>query len=124
MLPLLNCRLTGNTLKRFACRLSHPVALFVTLLVLNISLASGSPEKEALVTLQYQNFPLEKVIREIKKQTGYLFLYEAGLLTSKRVTIDVKGKTITEAMPIVLRNQKLEYRIFDKTVVIRMAAPH
>src|SRR5687768_15140261 len=53
------------------------------------------------LTLSFKNAPLEQVLHEIQKQTGYSFFYEDGLLkNAKHVDIAVKKVTLVQALDI------------------------
>lgn len=76
------------------------------------------------VTLSKKNVSLDKVFKEIKSQTGYIFWYESDLLdASQKVTISVRNATIPQALEVLLRNGSLQYTIIDKMVVIRKKLP-
>jgi len=71
------------------------------------------------VSLSEKNTSLEKVFKEIKKQTGYTFAYTKSLLQSARkVNINLTNGAITKALDICLAGQPLQYTIIGKTVVI------
>ncbi|MEI9944261.1 MAG: SusC/RagA family TonB-linked outer membrane protein [Chitinophagaceae bacterium] len=71
------------------------------------------------VTLVVQNVPLETVFQEIKKQTGYGFLYGSKTLQlGKPVTISLKDATLEQALDKCFAEQPLVYNIVEKTVII------
>lgn len=72
------------------------------------------------ITLNVRNAPLTKVFHEIKKQTGYTFMYtETMLKESKRVSIDIENSTLQEALILCFASQPFTYRIINKTVVVQ-----
>ena len=74
------------------------------------------------VTLSERNVPLEKVFKQIKKQTGFVFWYEDNLLDkSRNVDILVQGASLDETLRICFKDQPLVYEIVGKTIVIRAA---
>jgi len=74
------------------------------------------------ITLSETNVPLERVFKEIKKQTGYTFFYENKLLKdTHHVTVEVKDATLTEVMEQCLRGQSLTYGLAGQTIVIQKA---
>ncbi len=80
--------------------------------------AAGFAQK---VTLTEQHAPLKKIFREIKKQTGYTFFYNAGLLDqSHAVSITVKDEELTTVLDECFRDQPLSYSIVNKTIVVRI----
>jgi TonB-linked SusC/RagA family outer membrane protein len=78
------------------------------------------------VTITKDNIPLQKLFREIKKQTGYVFFYNMRLLQKTHpVNIDVKNKDLKEVLDQVFTAQPVTYSIVNKTVVVneRIAMP-
>jgi TonB-dependent starch-binding outer membrane protein SusC len=71
------------------------------------------------VSISKTNAPLEKVFREIKRQTGYTFVSTKDLLQKARpVTIDVSNASLKDVLDILFRNQPLDYTIVNKVVVL------
>src|SRR2546421_6366654 len=72
------------------------------------------------VTLSFKDAPVEKVFREIERQTGYGFLYTKKMLQElPKVTLNVKNATIEQVLSLCLGNEALEYTIENRTIVIR-----
>ncbi|HUC81114.1 MAG TPA: TonB-dependent receptor [Flavisolibacter sp.] len=66
-----------------------------------------------------QNVTLDKVFREIKKQSGYLFLYKTEELKKiGKVSVQVSNATIDEVVSKALNQTRFNYRIIDKTIVL------
>ncbi|AEV99800.1 SusC/RagA family TonB-linked outer membrane protein [Niastella koreensis] len=79
--------------------------------------ANGYAQK---VSLSEKNAPLEKVIQQIKKQTGYQFWYEDKLLQKARpVSISVQNEPLDVALKKVFTNQPFTYEVIGKTVAIK-----
>jgi TonB-dependent SusC/RagA subfamily outer membrane receptor len=78
--------------------------------------ASGFAQK---ITISRHNAPVEQVLKEIKKQTGYLFFYNQEWIKQvKAVDIDVKQASIDEVLKICFYNQPVNYSIVDKTIIL------
>jgi TonB-linked SusC/RagA family outer membrane protein len=72
------------------------------------------------ITLAVKNAPLEKVFKELKKQTGYDFWYETKLLRkAERVDIEVKNTSLKQALDECFRDQPFTYTIIDKIIVVK-----
>lgn len=72
------------------------------------------------VTLKEHKAPLEKVINEIKQQTGYSFFYNQDWLQqAKPVDIEVKNQPLDEALKACFANQPFNYAIVNKTIVLK-----
>lgn len=73
------------------------------------------------ITLSLKNAPLEKVFREIKKQSGYFFWYETSVLQkSKNVNVNLEAVSLGTALEECFRDQPLSYTIIGKTVSVKM----
>ena len=75
------------------------------------------------VSLSVKNSTLKQVFNQIKKQTGYSFLWDEGVLRkAKTVSFTVKGASIEEVMNECLRDQPLTYTIDKRLIVVKAAA--
>ncbi|WP_205508885.1 TonB-dependent receptor [Longitalea arenae] len=83
------------------------------------------------VTMSGENISLKQVFKEIKKQTGYTFVYREVLLQKAgKVNINVKNASVQQVLDHCFRNQPLSYTIINnnivvvkETVVVRPPAP-
>jgi hypothetical protein len=68
-----------------------------TFFLLSACLTASAGGKAQKVTLSQKNVKLEKVFREIRKQTGYVFFYDASVLQgAKSVSVDVKDASVED----------------------------
>src|SRR5690606_24696646 len=72
-----------------------------------------------LVTLNEKNASLEQVFRSIKKQTGYVFVYNSNDFKSSKVDVQVKNSTIIEAMDECLKDLPLIYKVVKNNILIK-----
>jgi len=78
--------------------------------------AAGYPQS---VSITRENISLQKLFREIKKQTGYVFFYNTRLLQKTfPVNIDVKNKSLKEVLDQCFASQPVTYSIVNKTIVV------
>ncbi len=71
------------------------------------------------VTLQCNNLPLEQVLENIKKQTGYSIIYhEAAIQRAKPVTMKVQNESLTTVLERCLKPQGLIAVIKNNSIVI------
>ncbi|MFL5746131.1 MAG: carboxypeptidase-like regulatory domain-containing protein, partial [Niastella sp.] len=95
-------------------------AVFILAGFLQVSAAGFSQT----VTVTKENIPLQKLFREIKKQTGYVFFYNMRLLQKTHpVSINVKNKGLKEVLDLVFDAQPVTYSIVNKTIVVNDRAP-
>lgn len=72
------------------------------------------------LTLRKNNVSLAQVFKEIKKQTGYTFVYRESLLQkANRISIQVKDASLEEVLLICFQNQPLTYSIVNRIVVVK-----
>ncbi|WP_343702335.1 TonB-dependent receptor [Chitinophaga sp.] len=72
------------------------------------------------VSLSHRNTSLEKVFKEIRKQTGYTFLYtDEQLFHARAVTVELNNVPLREALDQCFDNQPLLYTIADKTIIVK-----
>lgn len=93
----------------------------ITTLLLIISLSQVSAAAfSQRVTLNEKNAPLEKVLKQIKKQSGFLVFYnDQDLADANKVDVDFKNTSVEDALKACFTNQPLNYSVIDKTIVIQ-----
>ncbi|MCO5235240.1 MAG: TonB-dependent receptor plug domain-containing protein [Chitinophagaceae bacterium] len=75
------------------------------------------------VTLSSENVPLKVVFREIEKQTGFHFFYRVSLAARfGNIDVHLQNVPLKDAMDLVLKDQPLQYKIINKTIVITQKA--
>lgn len=72
------------------------------------------------ITLSLRNATLKQVFQEIKKQSGYDFLYNNEMISETApLTISVKDASIEQTLEMSLQNLPLTYAIDHQTIVIK-----
>jgi len=72
------------------------------------------------ITLSENNASLEKIFREVKRQTSYDFWYESKLLrNAKKVDIQVTNASLEQVLNICFQDQLLSYSIVEKTIIVK-----
>jgi len=78
--------------------------------------AAGLAQK---ITLSKSNVSLKAVLKEIRQQSGYNFLYTDNILKGARpVNVKVNGVDIQEALKQIFNDQTLTYSINENTITI------
>jgi hypothetical protein len=91
-----------------------------TILLLAVCLNASANGYSQNVSLNETNSPLDKVFREIKKQSDYTFVYtKAQLKKANTVTVSINNASIEQALEACFQNQPLTYTIFNKMIVIK-----
>ena len=90
--------------------------IFLTALCLQVSASAFSQR----ISINQKSMPLEQVLKEIKRQTGYFFLYDLDLIQqkSKPVHMNFKNAEINDVLLAALKSQPFSYEIKDKTILI------
>ncbi|HTI10811.1 MAG TPA: SusC/RagA family TonB-linked outer membrane protein [Puia sp.] len=71
------------------------------------------------ITLHLRNAPLEKVLNEIKKQSGFHIIYGKGEMTrTANVDLNVVNVPLEEVLSQVFNGQPLTYSISEKFIII------
>ena len=97
-------------------RIMKLTAVFLLAITMNVSATGHSQD----VTLNLSSTSLQKIFKEIRKQTGYVFFYKTDVLKDQpRINVSVRKATINDVMEACLSDLPLSYSIIDKTIVIR-----
>lgn len=92
--------------------------LTVLLLMVTTFQVSASTYSQS-VTLKVNNAPLEKVLSDLYKQSGFKAIYEKGdMAKANHVTVDVVNMDIEKVLSLVFKDQPLRYSIRNKIVMI------
>lgn len=79
--------------------------------------AEGYSQK---ITISEKNTPLQKVFKEIEKQSGYVFWYESSLIaSSSKVNVFVKNAELKDVLELCFANLPVAYSILGKTIVLK-----
>ncbi|MCD2422634.1 SusC/RagA family TonB-linked outer membrane protein [Niabella pedocola] len=72
------------------------------------------------LSLSARNASFEKVMEDIRTQTGYNFFYvKSHLRNAKPITVSVSNVSLKEAMDAVCKDQPVTYEIRDRVVIIK-----
>src|SRR5882724_2923011 len=73
------------------------------------------------ITLSVKNVRLEKIFQEVKKQTGYSFIYTRELLQqTDNITLEVTNASIEQVLGSCFKAQPLTYTIEKKFIIIKL----
>lgn len=72
------------------------------------------------ISLKQENTALTTIFKDIRTQTGYNFVYDAGLMRlALPVTVSVKGMDLVDVLKICFKDQPFTYEVIHKTIVIK-----
>jgi len=96
-------------------RVMKLTAILLTIACLHVS-ARGHSQT---ITLSVKDAPLTEVLGEIKKQSGYSFLYnDKAMEGTKRISLKVTNMQLQEVLELCFKNQPLSYIIENKTIIL------
>ncbi|MGI4021138.1 MAG: TonB-dependent receptor [Janthinobacterium lividum] len=91
----------------------------ITIILLAATLQVSASSFVQKVTIHQHSTNLKNVLNEIRKQTGYYFIYtKAVMQKAKPVTIDVINQNLEQVLTEILKDQDLDFEIKDKVIVI------
>lgn len=108
--------------RRLPCARSRMLKIMrlTCLLLLTALLQVSAASIAQPITLSEEGAPMEKVLKEIRRQSGYDFFYNAALLRKARpVSVHVRNVSLEEALRQSFAGQPLGYTIEHKTVVVK-----
>lgn len=103
-----------------------PQLLFALFSIIAIVPATASPLQEVRITVRQKNVPLDRVIREIEKQSGFSFLVRNNDVDlDEKVSIDAMNKTVEQVLEMLFAGKNLNYKTEGKRItVFRPAGRH
>ncbi|MCK7553676.1 carboxypeptidase-like regulatory domain-containing protein [Chitinophaga sedimenti] len=91
-----------------------------TLLLLTALLQTKANAYSQQITLRVKNTPLDKVCAQISRQSGYHFFFNERLVKdARKVSLDLQGVSLQQALDACFSGQPFNYIIVDNTVVVR-----
>jgi TonB-linked SusC/RagA family outer membrane protein len=86
--------------------------------------AANSYSQQTKLSMELKNTTLEKVLKEIGKNTEFSFWYSDEVFdTNKKITLLIKDQTVDKILDLALKDQDLKYTIKDKVILIYKATP-
>jgi TonB-linked SusC/RagA family outer membrane protein len=105
------------TAGRLKCLLTMKLLILFTIIA---CVQASARSYGQTVSLSLQNAPLEKAFKEIKRQTGYSFVYtRAQLKNTIPITYQVANGSLKDVLEQCFRNQPLSFVIEDKYIVVQ-----
>ena len=94
------------------------------ILLLTACLQVSANTYSQTITLRVENAPLDKVVKEIEKQSKFNFFYKEGLFQNATpVTISVSKSTLQLTLDVLFSGQPFEYKIVQNTVFVKRKEP-
>lgn len=92
------------------------IALFACIYTL---FATEANSQNAKVSIHAENFSLREIIREIEKQTDYLFVYDRNEVNvNQAVSLDATNESVSEVLNKIFTGTDVGYKIVGKNVTL------
>ncbi len=73
------------------------------------------------VTVAFKNASLEEAFREIRKQTGYTFIYTVSMLSkANKVNFSANKAPLTKVLDTCFQQQPFDYSIVEKSIIVKL----
>lgn len=118
---------TGNLFIQPLSRALPVIFAFKTLLIMKLAaflllvtcLKVSAGANAQSVSLSLSDVPLTTVFKEIRKQTGYEFLYNVQMIRkANKVSLKVTNAPLEKVLALCFNNQPLSFKIIDKTIIV------
>lgn len=75
------------------------------------------------VTINRKKAPLEQVIKDLERQSNYVFLYDKEVVEKiKNIDVSFQNKPFQDALNQILKNTDLKVDFFNNTIVLKKVA--
>lgn len=110
----------GNSGAHIVRKVLITMKLTVVILIslgLQVSMASFAQK----VSITRQNTSLKSVMQDLRKQTGYYFIYNNAVIQESRpVTLNLKNADLNVALSEIFKNQPLDYSIENNIIIVKL----
>lgn len=95
--------------------------LFITAALASLLTLHPAGVSAQSYTMSYRNEPITQVLRDLKKRTGYEFVYQKQLLDDiPAITCQCKSMALNQALSCILRDHAhIDYEIVGNTIVLK-----
>ncbi len=81
--------------------------------------AVEADSQNAKVSIQANGFSIQKVMREIERQTDYLFVYDKNEVdVNRKVSVDVNNESVSEVLNRVFEGTGVSYKVVGKNITL------
>ncbi|GAA0882188.1 TonB-dependent receptor [Sphingobacterium siyangense subsp. cladoniae] len=92
-----------------------------TIIILLATLHSFASSYAQSITLNLRGADIEEAFDQIRKQSGYDFLYDGShLQRAKKVTVSIRSKPLEEVLQTVFNGQPFTYELFERNIIIKL----
>ncbi|MBN9299197.1 MAG: SusC/RagA family TonB-linked outer membrane protein [Filimonas sp.] len=118
----MNLLVPGKAVPRLLLSKLLLIMRLTAVLLLAAALQVSAKTFSQKVSISGKNLSLGQVFQQIKKQTGYNFIYQDNLIQkTDAVSLDVKSASLTDVLKACLQGKGLTYQIKNDIIVITKA---
>ena len=97
----------------------------IIILIVIFSFTASANSFSQQVSLSVKQATLEKVMQEVRKQSGYAFIFNsADLKQARSVTAELKNATIELTLNTIFDGQPFVYEIKESTIIVKLREEH
>jgi len=98
--------------------------LTVIFLLIAFTQVNAAAFAQGKISLNEKNASLQKILKEIKRQSGYnIFFIQSDLKKAGTVSINVQDVPLSDALDLCFKNQSLTYTFQGNTIVVKERKP-
>ena len=74
-----------------------------------------------------ENVPMSRIMKEIEKQTRYLFISKGAIDTDRKLSLDLTDRTIREVLDQMVKGSSIQYDFEEAYIILpknRRPLPH
>jgi TonB-linked SusC/RagA family outer membrane protein len=95
------------------------LAMKITTFLLLVVLVQASAKSYSQINLNENNAPLTKVLKSIKRQTGYSFFYDTKDVKNARVSIQVSNASLDQVLSICFKDIPISFKVIENNIVLK-----
>lgn len=93
--------------------------LILTCGILFFSLQMQAQKNDTQLSFSIRNASLEEFIKYLENSTGFSFIYGEEVKINRRITLEVKQKTIREILDQAFKNEPIGYQIAGRHILLQ-----
>lgn len=88
-------------------------------LILSILFSAKIFSQEKAISLNFKDTPIERIIIEIERQSGYRFFYEQSSINlTTKTSIQIRNASISEVLDLLFSNSPFTYQMIDRHIIL------
>lgn len=106
--------------KDLCCQFLRKMKITVFLLLLSIAgvYAVDSYAQATKLTLQLSDKAIKEVLYQVEEQSEFRFFYNENVNVDKKISIDLKNKTVFNVLDEILEETDIQYRVIGRQIAL------